>query len=56
MAEKWRDINGYDGIYQVSDLGQIRNTQTKNILHPTKLKNGRFTSLCPATDSKRTSR
>ena len=42
MAEKWRDIVGYDGVYQVSDLGQVRNTQTLKILHPTKLKNGRF--------------
>jgi len=42
MAEKWRDIAGYDGVYQVSDLGQVRNTQTLKILHPTKLKNGRF--------------
>ena len=42
MAEKWRDINGYDGVYQVSDLGQVRNTQTNKILHPTKLKNGRI--------------
>jgi hypothetical protein len=22
MTEKWRDINGYDGVYQVSDLGK----------------------------------
>jgi len=42
MAEKWRDVNSYDGIYQVSDLGQVRNTQTNKILHPTKLKNGRI--------------
>jgi NUMOD4 motif/HNH endonuclease len=42
MTENWRDINGYDGVYQVSDLGQVRNTQTSKILHPTKLKNGRI--------------
>src|SRR5215475_14348459 len=42
MAEKWRDINGYDGVYQVSDLGQVRNTQTNKIIHPTKLTNGRI--------------
>jgi hypothetical protein len=23
MAEKWRDIAGYDGVYQVSDLACI---------------------------------
>ena len=42
MTENWRDIAGYDGVYQVSDLGQVRNTQTSKILHPTKLKNGRI--------------
>jgi integrase len=42
MAEKWLDIAGYDGVYQVSDLGQVRNTQTNKILQPTKLKNGRI--------------
>ena len=42
MTEKWRDIARYDGVYQVSDLGQVRNTQTTKILHPTKLKNGRI--------------
>jgi integrase/recombinase XerD len=42
MTEKWRDIAGYDGVYQVSDLGQVRNTQTSKILHPTKLMNGRI--------------
>jgi len=34
MTEKWRDIDGYDGVYQVSDLGQVCNTQTSKILHP----------------------
>ena len=42
MTGKWRDINGYDGVYQVSDLGHVRNTQSNKILHPTKLKNGRI--------------
>lgn len=42
MTENWRDINGYDGVYQISDLGQVRNTQTSKILHPTRLKNGRI--------------
>ncbi len=42
MAEQWRDIAGYDGIYQVSDLGQVRNTETSRILQPVKAKNGRL--------------
>lgn len=42
MAEQWRDIVGYDGVYQVSDLGQVRNIQTNKILQPIKMKNGRL--------------
>src|SRR5262252_4940755 len=42
MAEQWRDIAGYDGVYQVSDQGQVRNTQTNKILQPVRIKNGRL--------------
>jgi len=41
MAE-WRDIAGYDGVYQVSDQGQVRNTQTRNLMQPVKMKNERL--------------
>lgn len=41
MAEQWRDIFGYNGVYQVSDHGHVRNTQTSKILQPVKFKNGR---------------
>jgi len=37
MTENWRDIRGFESLYQVSDLGQVRNTQTHKILHPTQL-------------------
>src|SRR5215469_9377013 len=42
MAEQWRDVAGYEGVYQVSDHGQVRNTQTSKILQPIKIKNGRL--------------
>ena len=42
MSQQWRDIAGYDGVYQVSNLGQVRNTQTSKILQPIKMKNGRL--------------
>jgi hypothetical protein len=42
MTEQWRDIAGYDGVYQVSDQGQVRNTQTSRVLQPVKIKNGRL--------------
>ena len=42
MTEQWRDVSGYDGIYQVSDQGQVRNTHTSKILQPVRIKNGRL--------------
>jgi integrase/recombinase XerD len=42
MAEQWRDIPGYDSVYQVSDLGQVRNTKTSKLLQPVIFKNGRI--------------
>jgi len=42
MAEQWRDIAGYDCIYQISNQGQVRNTHTKRILQPIKMNNGRL--------------
>lgn len=29
MSEVWRDVKGYEGLYQVSNLGNIRNIQAK---------------------------
>ena len=37
MAD-WRDIAGYDGVYQVSDQGQVRNTQTRKLMQPVRMK------------------
>ncbi len=34
------DIAEYDGVYQVSDHGQVRNTHTSKIMQPAKMKNG----------------
>ena len=42
MAEQWRDVAGYDGIYQVSDQGQVRNTHTSKLLQLIRMKNGRM--------------
>lgn len=32
IKEQWKDIPGYEGIYQVSTLGEIRNIKTGRIL------------------------
>ena len=34
--ETWKDIPGYEGKYQVSDLGRLRNAETGVVLSPSK--------------------
>ena len=34
MLETWRDIEGYEGIYQVSDMGNVRNIKYNRPLKP----------------------
>lgn len=34
MLEIWRDIKDYEGLYQVSNLGRVRNNMTGKILKP----------------------
>ena len=31
-AEIWKDVKGYEGLYEVSDLGQVRNARTMLLL------------------------
>lgn len=47
--EQWRDIDGYDGMYQVSDLGRVRSLKygKVRVLKGTKDKDGYLlVSLC----------
>lgn len=30
MAEIWKDVVGYEGLYQVSDRGRIKSTRWRN--------------------------
>lgn len=34
IVEIWKDIDGYDGKYQVSNWGKVKNTETGNVLTP----------------------
>lgn len=34
MKESWKDIVGYEGLYQISDLGNVKSTYTDKILKP----------------------
>jgi hypothetical protein len=32
LKEEWKDINGYEGLYQVSNYGRVKNLKTGKIL------------------------
>lgn len=32
MKEVWKDIEGYEGLYQVSDLGRVKRVKTNRVL------------------------
>ncbi len=32
--EKWLSVKGFEGIYEVSNVGRVRNAQTLNVLKP----------------------
>lgn len=38
MEEIWKDIEGYEGLYQISNLGRIWTTKYKRFKNPTKCK------------------
>ncbi len=40
MEEEFRDIVGYEGLYQVSNLGKIKNKKKNKVLKPRKKLNG----------------
>ena len=40
MTEQWRDIPGYEGLYKVSDLGNVYSESVKRVLIPNKIHNG----------------
>lgn len=43
MEEVWKDINGYEGLYQISNLGNIRSlTRTIKWMGKNKTENGRM--------------
>lgn len=40
MTENWKDIPNYEGLYEISNLGRIRNVITKHIKTPFVSNNG----------------
>ncbi len=43
MREIWKDIPGYEGLYQASNQGNIRNPRTMKVLRPAKNPQGYLT-------------
>ena len=40
MMEIWKDIPGYEGYYQVSNIGRVRNSEQGHLLQPNKKRTG----------------
>lgn len=40
IKEAWEDIEGYEGLYQVSTLGRVKNSRSGRILKGGKLQTG----------------
>ena len=34
MYEIWKDVVGYEGLYEISSIGNVRNRKTKKVLKP----------------------
>lgn len=56
MTEIYKDIPGYEGLYQVSDLGNVRNTKRENILKPHVDKDGRVSIQLSKNGNRKTTR
>ena len=51
MEEEWRDIKGYEGLYQVSNLGRVKGLKNKHILKQ-HLKNSGYCVLTLCKENK----
>ena len=40
MMEEWKEIPGYEGLYEVSNMGNVRNVRRNTLLRLTKTNNG----------------
>ena len=38
--EEWKNVIGYEGLYEVSDKGNVRNVRRNTLLRLTKTNNG----------------
>ena len=40
--KKWKDIKGYEGIYQISNLGEIKSIKRNIIMKPSMHRDGYY--------------
>ena len=52
ITEIWKDIVGYEGLYQVSDQGRIKSLRKGIILKPAFMKKTGYYSVCLCKDGK----
>lgn len=45
MDEVWKDVVGYEGLYQVSNLGQVRSVMLGRVLRATPDERGSLSSF-----------
>lgn len=46
MQEEWRDVVGFDGLYQISNFGKVKRKNKKHTLKPTKKDGYDTVTLC----------
>jgi len=51
MAEVWKDVVGYEGLYQVSNTGKVKSVRMNHLMHPT-LARGYYYLKLRGTDGK----
>lgn len=52
--EEWKDIIGYENLYQVSSYGRIRNVRTNRILKPFNIARNKYAGIALIKDNKKT--
>lgn len=54
--EEWKDVVGYEGLYEVSNLGRVRNKQTGKVLKPKLGKRWGYYTINLCKDKKRSTK
>jgi len=55
MKEQWKDVVGYEGLYEVSDLGRVRNAKN-GMIRKLYIRDGEYPSVGLSKEGKRKTR